>query len=142
VDSVTELSVRTGLPVGRIASWLGVAKGKYYDWRRRYGRVNEHNGRIPRDFWLEEWEREAIVDFFDRHPLEGYRRLAFMMLDEGVVAVSPSTVYRVLRAAGRLERFNRGASRKGTGFSQPSAPHEHWHTDIAYVNIAGTFYYL
>lgn len=27
-----------------------------------------------------------------------------MMLDDDVVAVSPATVYRVLRAAGRLDR--------------------------------------
>jgi putative transposase len=24
----------------------------------------------------------------------------------------------------------------------PSRPHEHWHVDIAYLNIASTFYYL
>jgi len=32
--------------------WLGVTASKFYDWRERYGRVNEHNGWIPRDFWL------------------------------------------------------------------------------------------
>jgi putative transposase len=25
---------------------------------------------------------------------------------------------------------------------QPLAPHEHWHIDIAYLNLGGTFYYL
>lgn len=35
------------------------------------------------------------------YPLEGYRRLAFMMLDADVVAVSPSSGYRVLKQAGR-----------------------------------------
>jgi len=25
---------------------------------------------------------------------------------------------------------------------QPLAPHEHWHIDIAYLNVGGTFYYL
>jgi transposase InsO family protein len=82
------------------------------------------------------------LDFHDQHPLEGYRRLTFMMLDANVVCVSPSTTYRVLSAAGRLDRWNRARSKKGTGFAQPSGPHRHWHIDIAYVNIAGTFYYL
>jgi hypothetical protein len=41
-----------------------------------------------------------------------------------------------MRAAGRLDRWNRAPSRKGTGFVQPQAPHEHWHIDIAYVNAA------
>jgi putative transposase len=36
------------------------------------------------------------------YPLEGYRRLAYMMLDADIVAVSPSSVYRVLKAAGKL----------------------------------------
>ena len=62
-----------------------------------------------------------------------------MMRDANVVAVSPATVYRVLRAAGVLDRWNRLPSKKGTGFVQPTAPHEHWHIDISYVNIAGTF---
>ena len=33
-------------------------------------------------------------------------------------------------------------SKKGTGFQQPQKPHEHWHIDISYINIHGTFYYL
>ena len=39
------------------------------------GTPNQHNGRIPRDFWLEDWEKAAIIAFHDRYPLEGYRRL-------------------------------------------------------------------
>ncbi len=35
---------------------------------RPYGKVNEHNGWIPRDFWLEDWERKAIIDFHLGHP--------------------------------------------------------------------------
>lgn len=65
-----------------------------------------------------------------------------MMLDEDLVALSPSTVYRVLRAAGRLDRWNPKPSKKGTGFQQPDAPHAHWHIDISYLNLAGTFFYL
>lgn len=104
--------------------------------------MNEHNGHVPRDHWLDNWERRAIIDFHGRHPLEGYRRLAFMMLDQDVVAVSPSSVYRVLSGEGLLDRWNRRPSKKGTGFAQPLKPHDHWHIDVAYVNVAGTFYYL
>ena len=43
--------------------------------------MNEHNGWIPRDWWLEDWEKQAIVEFHYKNPLEGYRRLTFMMLD-------------------------------------------------------------
>ena len=29
----------------------------------RYGKVNEHNGWVPRDFWPEDWEKQAIIGF-------------------------------------------------------------------------------
>ena len=122
--------------------WLGVSEGTFYNWTARYGKVNEHNGWIPRDHWLEDWEKQAIVAFHRAHPLEGYRALTYLMLDADVVAVSPSSVYRVLKNAGLLARWNRKPSSKGTGFDQPEKPHAHWHTDIAYVNVRGTFYHL
>jgi transposase InsO family protein len=123
-------------------SWLGVGTSKFYTWQDRYGQANEHNGQVPRDFWLQEWEQWAILDFHDRHPLEGYRRLAFMMLDDDVVAVSPSSVYRTLKRAGRLDNRRWSPSKKGTGFVQPLIAHQHWHVDISYLNVDGTFYYL
>ena len=65
-----------------------------------------------------------------------------MMLDADVVAVSPSSVYRVLKSADLLSRWPRSASKKGSGFTQPEEPHQHWHIDIAYINVRGTFFYL
>lgn len=65
-----------------------------------------------------------------------------MMLDQNIVAVSPSSTWRVLSQAGLLRRWNQGPSLKGTGFQQPLKPHEHWHVDVSHINIAGTFYYL
>jgi GrpB-like predicted nucleotidyltransferase (UPF0157 family) len=142
VDFVRELCAKTELPMTRVVAWLGIARGKFFDWRNRYGKANEHNAQVPRDHWIEMWERRAIIEYFDRHPLEGYRRLTFMMLDESVVAVSPATTYRVLSQAGRLDHWNRKLSKKGTGFQQPLSPHEHWHIDVSYLNLGGTFYYL
>ncbi len=142
VDFVNRWSARTGIAVCRFIRWLRIASSKFYSWRTRYGKVNEHNALVPRDFWLEAWEKQRIVEFHRQYPLEGYRRLAFMMLDRDVVAASPSSVYRVLRDAGLLRKWNRKASRKGTGFVQPLRAHEHWHVDVSYINICGTFYYL
>lgn len=142
IDFVNQWSQKTEISAARFIRWLDIRQGKFYDWRARYGRVNEHNGWIPRDFWLEDWEKEAIIAFHNDNPLEGYRRLTFMMLDAGIVAVSPTSVWRVLHAAGLLRRFNGKPSKKGTGFVQPLAPHEHWHVDVSYINIGGTFYYL
>jgi transposase InsO family protein len=143
VDYVRYWSQRTGISYRRIVQWIGIPRSKFYQWQQRYGKVNEHNAWLPRDFWLRDWERQAILDFWNTHRQEGYRRMTYMMLDAGTVAVSPSTVYRVLQDAGVLRRWNQNpTSRKGQGFTPPRQPHEHWHIDISYVNIQGTFYYL
>jgi len=126
----------------RLLDGLGLAPGKYHDWQRRYGQKNRHNGLVPRDFYLLAWERQCIVEYARAHPDEGYRRMTYMMLDEGVVATSPSSVYRVLKSEGLLQDSTSKPSRKGQGFEQPLKAHEHWHIDISYINVAGTFYYL
>ncbi len=142
VDFINYWSARGGVGKKRLLAWLGLAKSTYSAWSGRYGMANRHNGLTPRDHWLLEAERRAIVAFHHRHPLEGYRRLSYLMLDAGVVAASPSSVYRVLKAAGVLDSRQAEPSKKGTGFEQPTAPHAHWHTDVSHINVAGTFYYF
>jgi transposase InsO family protein len=142
VDYIHRWTERAELPARRLLAWLGLGTSKFHDWKKRYGRANEHNAHVPRDWWLEAWEKQAILDYHDRHPREGYRRLTFLMLDDDVVAVSPSSVYRVLQGAGRLDRRRFAPSKKGTGFVQPDTAHAHWHVDVSYINVAGTFFYL
>jgi putative transposase len=142
VNFVRRWSEKTEIGAGRFIEWLNITASKFYDWRERYGKVNEHNGWVPRDFWLEDWEKKAIIGFHLKNALEGYRRLTFMMLDAGIVAVSPTSVWRVLGQAGLLSKWNGKPSKKGTGFEQPLAAHEDWHIDVSYINISGTFYYL
>ena len=114
----------------------------FYSWKERYNQPNRHGGEVPKCHWITDGEREAITAYYLDHQEEGYRRLTYMMLDEDVAAVSPSTTYRVLKKAGYLDKWAHSPSRKGTGFNQPKKPHAHWHIDLAYVNIRSTFYYL
>ena len=135
-------SERDTLTLKQLLTWLDIPSSTYYNWCGRRGQPNRHNARLSRATWLRAWERQAILDYEQKHPEEGYRRLTYMMLDDDAVAVSPSSVYRVLKTAGRLDHRSGQASSKGTGFVQPTRPHEHWHTDVSYLNICGTFYYL
>jgi transposase InsO family protein len=128
--------------MNRFLPWIGIGTSKFYDWKARFGKVNEHNAWVPRDHWLTDAEKESIRTFARGHPLEGYRHLTFMMLDADVVACSPASVYRVLKNAGLLAGQAPKPTKKGTGFVQPIQPHEHWHVDVSYLNIAGTFYFL
>jgi putative transposase len=142
VDFVNAWAGKTELPVCRLLGWIGLGTSKFHDWKQRYGKVNEHNAWVPRDHWLTDQEKHRIIAFANDNPLEGYRRLTFMMLDADIVACSPTSVWRVLHKAGLLAKAQNTPSLKGTGFVQPTRPHEHWHIDVSYLNIAGTFYFL
>ena len=142
IDYVRYYSGKTEIAAGDFIRRIGIARSKYYDWKHRYGKVNEHNAWIPRDFWLTDVERQAIINYYHNNPLEGYRRLCYMMIDADIVAVSASSVYRVLSNASLLNKWNRKKSKKGTGFIQPLKANQHWHIDISYLNICGTFYYM
>ena len=142
LELVSYATERVGLPLKRVLGWLELPSGKYYDWQRRQGQANCHNGRVPSRHWLQPWEREAIVAYAREHRDEGYRRLTYQMLDAGIVACAPSTVYRVLKPLGLLACWERKPSSKGQGFKQPLQAHQHWHVDVTYINLSGTFYYL
>ncbi len=146
-DSVIEyvqiIHQRSNISIQRLLSWIGISPSKYYDWVDRCGKANNHNGSIVKEHWLLPWEREAIIRYYSSHSEEGYRRLAYMMLDENVVAVSPSSTYRVLKTTDLFNMWNTTPKNpKKKGFDQPTRPHEHWHIDIKYVNFLGTFLFF
>jgi hypothetical protein len=49
-------------------------------------------------------KKQAIISFFSANCGDGYRRCAYVMTDEDVAYASPSTVYRVLKEAGMLQK--------------------------------------
>jgi transposase InsO family protein len=142
VTFVQEWQAKTDYELSQFTNWLGIGRSKYYSWVNRQGQENQPNGIRPKQHWLTEKEKVAIINYYAAHRQTGYRRLAYMMLDENVAAVSPSSVYRVLLTSGLLRKTTAKPSKKGTGFHQPRRPHQHWHIDITYLNICGTFYYL
>ena len=129
---------------------IGLKKVTYYRWLKRAGQPNHHNGKIPKSHWLTPEELKKIegyarehYSFNDYYLRDGYRRITYNMLDEDIVAASPSSVYRVLKRAGLLNLWNTAKkNQKGSGFKQPDGPHKHWHTDIKYLNFNGSFLFL
>ncbi len=137
-----EWQKKTGLRQKLFLRALGLRRSRFRAWEERYGKENFHNGKIPGDFRLEQWEKDAIVKCRVEHPTDGYRAITYMMLDADNAAVCSSTTYRVPRSGGFLNGWNTRSSRKGTGFVLPVNPHHHWHIDISYLNICGTFYFF
>ena len=121
---------------------IGLAKPRFYEWKKREGEDNRHNGLVPKDSWITPEERSAIINYASNNPLNGCKRLSYMMIDEDVAYVSHNTVYRVLKKEGLLDPRSDKPSLKGKGFDQPLAANEQWHIDVSYINAGGTFYYL
>lgn len=143
VEVVQRLHERAKYPVQRSLRVLGLPRSTYFDWARSGGKQARPPAVRPKGHHITPEERETVIAFARDHREEGYRRLAFMMLDAGVAAVRPSTVYLILQEAGLIGRWKTptvGAHK--TGFDQPDRPHEQWHTDIAYLNILGSQYFL
>jgi putative transposase len=143
MDYIETIQEKTEINNKNLLNWIGISKSKYYYWKENDLIPDKEKLNIPKRHWLLDWERTAIIEYALENRGEGYRRLTYMMLDENVVAVSPSSVYRVLKRAGLLNKWNTvSKSKKGSGFHQPTSFNEHWHTDIKYVNYKGTFLFL
>jgi len=134
VDYIEKTSLRTEIDKQTILSWLGIHPGKYYAWKKRIGIDNHHNGLLPKSHWILPEEYQTLLEYAKQCYTGGYRRFAYEMLDNDIVALSPSTVYRILKVEGLLRSWEvSSGSLKRTGFDQPTRIHQHWHTDPAYA---------
>ena len=134
---------RSGLRVSRILELLGVGRSAYYTWRRAAGGKAETDRPLGRNcFSLLQEEKDKIVEYALHHPSLRHRELAWRMVDDDVAFVSPSTVYRVLKAEGLVAaRMKRKKLYHRPG-GWASAPDETWQTDLRYVKLKGRNYYL
>jgi putative transposase len=60
MDFIAHWSERTEIRALQLG-WMGLSLSKFHSWRNRYGKANEHNALVPRDHWLEPWEKVAIL---------------------------------------------------------------------------------
>ncbi len=57
---------------------IGVTPSRYYEWVRRRGLFNRHNGKILKSHWILPKERKAIYKYCRDRLEEGYRRLTYL----------------------------------------------------------------
>jgi hypothetical protein len=74
VDFVRHRSDRAELLSQCLSGWIERSPRQYHRWQERYGKANEHNGLVPRDHWLEDWKKLAVVEFAWKYPLGGRRQ--------------------------------------------------------------------
>ncbi len=123
---------------------LGLTRSVYYEWleKAETGSLADRVvvPRAPSTVLPE--EIDAAVNYAKAHPREGYRRLAWMMIDEDVVYLTPSTVYRVLDRYDLLYRWKRPEPGQGRRVPEATYPDEVWHVDLMYLWVKGRWYFL
>jgi transposase InsO family protein len=139
---VKRLHVLTGIAILTLALYAGVSRGTFREWQNREGVENRHNGQIPREHWSTPEEEAAIIWYYEKRMELGYRTLCWQMVDADIAAVSPATVYNVLKRSGLTKKWAEMAEERKKGFEQPKTVHEQWHTDFSYVKVSGVFYYF
>jgi hypothetical protein len=134
---------RNGCSLRGVLEQIGLSRARYYRWLERAttGDLTDHvivpcSWRRP----LSE-EEEAVVEFALAHPQDGYRRLAWMMVDADVAYLRPSAVYGVLDRRDLLSRWKRSVS-VGQKPPEPTFADEIWHTDLSYIRVPPRWYYL
>ena len=102
--------------LNKIVNQLGLNVRKFYKWQKRVGQENMHNAKLPKSNFILPWEKAAIIKFYEENREEGYRRLTFRMIDENIVAVSPTTTWRVLSIAGTQKQMGKEAFQERNWF--------------------------
>jgi hypothetical protein len=97
VSFVETMAARTERTVKSLVQMIGMTPGKYHDRKGHKEQSNRHNSDIQKSHCLLPWERELIVEYAKKNRDLGYRLLSYELLDLGLVVISPSTFYRVLK---------------------------------------------
>lgn len=140
LDDIDLQRKRTGIARSWLLKAYGLARSTYYDWCGQERVAEPARRNVLR---ILDEEKQAVIEYRTLHAAVGYRKLTWMMNDEGVVALSESTVYQILKANRLLSRWEKGGEPSGKEYREkPGKVHEHWHIDIAYVKIRGIFYFL
>ena len=142
--AVARAQEQSDQPLNWILAELGLTRSVYYDWleKAETGSLADHVV-VPRSplAALPE-EIAAVVAYAKVHPRDGYRRLAWMMVDEDVVYLAPSTVYRILDKHDLLYRWKRPEPGQGRRVPEATYPNEVWHIDLMYLWVRERWYFL
>jgi len=136
VLDLVELTIeRTGWTISRILEKLSISTSHYHCWQRRARLAKLEDRPTAEGRSLDQLlpeEKHSVIAYALAHPRDGYRRLAWQMIDENIAFLSPSSVYLVLNDADLLYRWKR-STRSGEAPPKPTRPNERWHTDIIYL---------
>lgn len=109
ITKLTDTKIFTKTKLKRMM-WINL--GRYYDWVSRSGISNKYSNDLPKMNWITPEEKEAILSYVIENYgnkssslKTGLRRIAYEMMEDDIAAVSPSSVYWILKDAGFLNKL-------------------------------------
>jgi transposase InsO family protein len=142
---VREAKRRSGWSVRRTLALLDVSPASYYRWRKAARGAKTLASEPPRPvqaYEATDEEKRAVRAYALKHPGIRHRELAWRMIDEEIVCLSPSTAYRILKGENLVCPWRRRQKRRREDEEKAQRPDEIWATDLMYVQIGGRTYYL
>lgn len=142
---VQETQQRSGWPVGRTLRALGIAPSSYYRWLKeaKWAKaLPEEPVKGVQAYEATKEEKQAVRAYALKHAGTRHRELAWRMVDEDVVCLSPSTVYRILKDENLVPPWRRRKKRTREEAEKATRPDQRWATDLMYVQVSGRTYYL
>jgi putative transposase len=142
--TVEQTKKRSGWPAKKTLAALGIARRSYYRWLREEKWARELPSAPVKPVQPYEAlaaEKQAVLAYARQHPELRHRELAWRMVDEDVVCLSPSTVYRILKEAQLVCPWRRRAKRHRAKEEKARRPNERWATDLMYLQVNGRRYF-
>jgi transposase InsO family protein len=122
-----------------------VARSSYYRWLREESWARGAPAgpvRPVQAFEALAEEKAAVRKYALQHPEVRHRELSWRMIDNGVVCLSASTVYRILREEKLIASWGRRKKRYREERERASRPAEIWGTDLMYLKVNGQQYFF
>lgn len=141
---VKKAKERSGWPATRALRVLGIPRRTYYRWLREEAWARGEVVVKPvQPYEALAAEKEAVKRYALEHPELRHREMAWRMVDEDVVYLSASTVYRILKTENLVCPWRRRTKRRREEEEKATRPDERWATDLMYVQVRGrTYFYV
>lgn len=149
LETVRRDQLHSDEPLQDVLSQLGLPWATYHRWQSRAeeDRLTDRHvaprpGTTRRLVLPTPAEAEAVCAFALGHPAMGYKRLAWLMVDQDVAYFRPYQVYGILDDKNLLHRQPKTTLE---GLKRPADP-DHadqvWHIDLMYLYVRPRWYYL
>jgi putative transposase len=142
---VVQTRERSGWPAKKTLAALGISRRSYYRWLKeeKWARqLPEASVRPVQAYEALPEEKQAVLEYARRHPELRHRELAWRMVDEDVVCLSASTVYRILKEAKLVCPWQRRTKRRRHEEEKATRPDQIWATDLMYVLVGEQTYFF